>query len=94
MNLNSATDIEFQESVMEIHREEVLNAIMTPLSRNYSTLYGSIGVTIGRSGRTNYIIEAYLPSIFLTANNFTLTETDRFQGLMFSVILPLNKKQL
>jgi hypothetical protein len=93
-NLKKATDIEFQESAMEIHREDVLNAIMIATNMNYSTLYGSIGLTIGQTGRPNYIIEAYLPSMFLTGDNFTLTETNSFQGLMFSVILPLTRKQI
>ena len=92
-NLHKETNIEFQESIMDIHREDVLNNIMIVTNRYYSTLYGSIGLTIGRSGRPNYNIEAYLPSILLTGNNFTLTETDRFQGVMFSVQLPLTKKQ-
>lgn len=87
-NLKKSTNIDFQDESMEIHQDIILNDISAATNKLYSTLYGSIGLKLGQENKPNYIFEVFLPSFFLTRNNFTLTNVDHFEGFKFSVQFP------
>jgi len=89
-NIKKKTNINFQDESMEEYEDDILENITLPTNKNYSTLYGSIGVQYGMPNKTNYLFEIFLPSYYLSDNNFALTNVDYFQGFKFSVQIPLN----
>jgi hypothetical protein len=89
LNTGRSTSINFHDNDMNIHHDEILKDFVVPANKHYSTLYWSVGVRAGREGSVNYSLEAFLPSRFLTGNNFTLTEADNFQGVVFSIQVPV-----
>jgi hypothetical protein len=84
------TNINFQENNMEMNEEAILNNIGAISNNLYSTLYGSIGVKIGKETKRNYIFEFFLPSYFLSKKNFSLIDVDSFTGFKFSMQFPIN----
>lgn len=94
-NLKNKTDIKFQNEAMNVHKDEILGKVSSPTSANYSTFYSSVGCSLGQEGKTNYSIEIFLPSTFLTRNNFSLIDTDYFAGFKISLQFPVknNKHQ-
>ncbi|MBN2350756.1 MAG: hypothetical protein JXJ22_18100 [Bacteroidales bacterium] len=90
-NLKKETDINFQEKTMESYQDEILDNIGISSNNFYSTLYGSVGFLLGKENKTNYIFEVFLPSLFLSRNNFALTEVDYYAGFKFSVQFQVKK---
>ena len=84
--------LDYFDENMNAYTNEVLGSIAGAANRNFSTFYSSVGLTLGKEGRTNYIFEVLLPSFFLTGNNFSLTDTDYYSGFRLSVQFPVNKK--
>ena len=91
LNLYKNTDIDFQNDAMEANQEAILAGIGEATNRFYSTLYASTGIKIGHEGKTNLILEVFLPSLFLTRNNFVLTEVEYFEGFKLSLQMPVKK---
>ena len=90
-NLMKETHIEFQEEAMKVHESEILENVGVFSKNFYSTLYASIGLALGKENKTNYIIEAFLPSAFLSKNNFAFMEADYFEGFKFSIQFPVKR---
>jgi hypothetical protein len=93
LNFLKETDIEFQEESMEEYEADIVDQIDLTRSSLFSTVYGSIGISYQRENRTGYLIELFLPSPFLTHDNFVLTEVDYFSGFRCSVQFPLNTQK-
>ena len=91
INLKKSSDIDFSNSSMEIHQNHIMNSIGIDANSLYSTLYASIGLKYGIENKPNFIFEVFLPSIFLTSNNFFLSEVDYYDGFKLSVQFPINK---
>lgn len=92
VNLKKATDIDFQDSNMEVNQEIILSEMGISNQNFFSTLYGSIGVKLGEESRPNYMFEVFLPSLYLTKNNFALTEVAYYDGFKFSILFPITKR--
>jgi hypothetical protein len=84
------THIEFREDVMKDQHDQVLSSMGLSSEDFYSTLYGSLGVSFGNKDRAKYILEFFVPSIFLGDDNFNLTDVDSFTGGKFSIQFPIN----
>lgn len=91
LNLKHDTHIDFQDDAMNVYGDDILENISSRANEFYSTLYASAGVKFGREDRVNYIIEAFLPSFYLSKDNFSLTEVDYFEGFKLSVQFPVRK---
>lgn len=91
LNVKHDTRINFQDDAMNVYEDEILENITSGANKFYSTLYTSVGVKFGRENRVNYIIEAFLPSFYLSKDNFSLTEVDYFEGFKLSVQFPVRK---
>lgn len=91
-NLKKETDIVFPDTAMEVNQDIILSGMSASPNKIYSTLYGSIGLKVGKEGKPNFQFEVFLPSFFLTKNNFTLTDVGNFDGFKFSVQFPIKKK--
>ena len=92
LNFEKGTDIDFQEGGMEAHQDIVLNSIGMTTNKVYSTVYGSVGLKLGQENKPNYSFEVFIPSLFLTGDNFTLTDVDHFTGFRISIQFPLKKQ--
>ncbi len=92
-NLKKGTTINFQDNAMDSNQDLILSGLGITTQKMYSTLYGSIGLKLGKEGKPNYMVEVFLPSMFLTKNNFTLTQVDYFDGVKFSVQFPIKKRR-
>jgi hypothetical protein len=90
LNVKSAADIEFQDELMDSYEEEILGALSGSANRHYSTFYSAIGLKFGQEDRPNFLLEIYLPSFFLTENNFELIDVDYYQGFKLSIQFPVN----
>jgi len=90
-NLKKGTDIEFQDKAMEVNEAGILENIGASTNKNYASLYGSVGVQCGKENKANYLFEIFLPSYFLTDQNFAMSDVDYFEGFKFSVQIPLKK---
>jgi len=90
LNLNQKTHINFQNTDMNIYEDDILNNISSTTNKFYSTLYSSLGIIVGNERKVNYLFEIFLPSFFLTENNFSLVDLDHFQGFKFSLQFPLH----
>jgi hypothetical protein len=90
-SLRKRTGIDFFENHMEVYHDSILNALGLSTGKHYSTLYSSAGLKIGKQGDPNYLIEVFMPSVFLTRNNFNLTESSYFGGVKFSLQIPVNR---
>ena len=93
LNLKHDTRIDFQDNAMDVYEDEILQNISYRANKFYSTLYASAGVKFGKENRVNYIIEAFLPSFYLSKDNFSLTEVDYFEGIKLSVQFPVKKTE-
>ena len=91
-NLKKNTDIKFQDNAMEVNQDLILSNISEPSNKFQSNLYGTIGLSFGQEDKVNYMFEVFLPSPFLTKNNFTLTEVDAFDGFKLSVKVPIRNR--
>ena len=91
VNLGKKTKINFQEASMKSYQDEVLNDIGIAGKKFYSAAYASAGMKFGRENKTNYTIEVFLPSIFLTKDNFNLLNVKYFAGFKFAVLIPYKK---
>ncbi len=89
-NLKKGTHIQFQDSNMDGSEGVILNNIGLSTNKFYSILYASLGLIIGNENKAKYLFEVFLPSLFLTKNNFTLADVDHFEGFKFSVQFPLH----
>jgi hypothetical protein len=90
VNLKSGTDIQFRDAEMEPYENEILGNISGDVNKRYSTLYGAVGIQLGREDRPNLMFEVYLPSLFLTRNNFALIDVDYYEGFRLAAKVPLS----
>ncbi|MFW5877985.1 MAG: hypothetical protein ACOCUP_02615 [bacterium] len=93
MNILSERNIGFREETMEAFEDEVLGQIGNSPGKFYSSLYASIGLKMSKPGRPEYVIELFLPSPFLSKNNFVLTKVDYYSGFKFSIHFPILKSK-
>lgn len=91
INILKETTIDFQESAMGAYQNEIIDNLGITTGNFYSSLYGSIGISIGNPNKTRYAAEVFLPSLFLTKDNFTLTDVERYEGFRLSIQVPLLK---
>lgn len=91
LNIVKTTGIDFQEKDMEIYKNDILDIISISTNNFYSSLYGTAGLSYGKENKTSYQIEFFLPSIFISQDNFSLTEVKNYTGFKFSIEFPLNK---
>lgn len=91
-NLKNDTDIHFHDDAMEIHQDLILSSMSETGNKFHSTLYGTVGLNLGQKGKVNYSVEAFLPSYFLSKNNFSLTEVDTFEGFKLAVKFPIRNR--
>jgi hypothetical protein len=89
--LSESTSIDFFENHMKVHHDTILNSLGLSTGKHYSTLYSSAGLKLGKHGHPNFLIEVFMPSYFLTRNNFNLTESNYFEGVKFSLQIPVNR---
>jgi hypothetical protein len=95
LNLNHRTEIELQEADMEPYKNQILESVIRDTDKYYATVYSSIGTKVGKPDKLNFMFEAFLPSFYLTKNNFALMdEVSRYMGgVKFSLQFPvLNSK--
>ena len=90
INLKQTTTISFQESSMKQYHDDIVANITNETNPFYSTLYTSVGMQYGKEKKPRYVFEVQLPSLFLTNNNFALTNLDTFSGIVFSIQIPIN----
>ncbi len=91
LNIQAKRNIGFQEESMEEYEDEILDQIGNAPNKLYSSLYGAIGLKIARPGSPEYTFEVFVPSPFLSKDNFVLTEVDYYSGFKFSVHFPINR---
>ncbi len=89
-NLKKKTNIIFQDEDMNVHEDMILSYITEPTNKFYSTLYASVGLQIGNENKPNFLFEVFLPSYYLSKNNFALIDEGGFEGFRFSLQFPLN----
>jgi hypothetical protein len=89
-NIKKSTHITFQDDGMNAQENVILDKIGLSTNKFCSTLYASVGLKLGKVNKPNYMFEIFLPSVFLTKNNFSLTNVDYFDGFKFSVQFPVN----
>jgi hypothetical protein len=92
ISFNQGSDIIFQNETMEAYEESILNNISGAVNKRFSTFYTAIGFKFGKENMPNLMFEISLPSLFLTENNFTLVDSDYYQGFKLAIQFPLNKK--
>lgn len=92
LNIEKDTDIIFQDNAMEVNQDLILSSISEASNKFHSTLYATIGLSLGKVGRANYMFELFLPSLFLSNNNFTLTKVNTFDGFKLSVKIPIKNR--
>lgn len=92
INLQQNVNINFQDNAMELNEDLILSSISKPSNKFRSTLYASLGVCLGKQGKVNYMFEVFLPSPYLTKNNFSFTEVDAFDGFKLSVKVPIKNR--
>lgn len=90
LNLKQTTTISFQESSMKQYHDDIVANITNETNPFYSTLYTSVGMQYGKVNKPRYVFEVQLPSLFLSNNNFALTNLDTFSGIVFSIQIPIN----
>ncbi len=86
------TNINFQEASMDAFEHEILDQISIKSNNYYATVYGSVGVTAGNENKTGYSFEIFFPSLFLSKNNFALTNVNYYEGFRFSIQFPVIKQ--
>lgn len=87
------TDISFREDFMEEYQDEILAQLAVDSESFYSTAYIGLGVEFISQKDYTFVLEAILPSLFLSENNFSFSEVDSYSGFRFSIGFPLHKKQ-
>ena len=79
---------------MNVNKDVILGRISSPVNRNFSTFYSSVGMKLGKEeNKINFIIEVMLPSLLLSKNNFYFIDVDYIEGFRLSVQLPLNNNK-
>lgn len=89
VNLKSGSDIMFRDAEMDPYREEILGSISGAVNSRFSTLYGAVGMKLGREDMPNLLFEVFLPSLILTKDNFALIDVDYFEGFRLAMQIPL-----
>jgi hypothetical protein len=89
VNVKSRSNIQFRDEEMDPFEEEILGNITGAVNQRYSTLYWAAGIQLGRTDRPNLLFEVFLPSLFLTKDNFALIDVDYYEGFRLAVQLPL-----
>jgi hypothetical protein len=92
VNLSRGTSIEFQEESMASFENDILDKIRASSTNFYSSIYATFGLRYGKKDKPKYGFEIFLPSFFLSQDNFELTEVTNFTGFRMSVRFPLIKK--
>jgi len=95
LNISPKTTIELQETSMEQYESQIIDNVIRETDKYYSTLYSSIGVNVGKPDKPKFIFEVFLPSYYLTKNNFALmNEVNHYKGgVKFSIQFPISKAQ-
>lgn len=93
VNLKSGSEIVFRDEGMDPFKEEILGSISGVVNKRYSTLYATVGMKLGREDAPNLMFEVYLPSLFLTKDNFALIDVDYFEGFKLAVQIPLRGRE-
>lgn len=94
VNLGKKTAITFHNPEMDIHEKAIVRGITRPVNRNYSLFYSSVGMSLGKETKTNFMFEVFLPSLFLTRDNFSMIDTDYIEGFKLSAVFPVNRDKL
>lgn len=90
--VNSNMNIDFVEESMAEKKQEILDYVDIEDNNIYSTLYGILGLRLDIRPNIRLNIEALLPSLYLTKNNFAFFEPDNQSGARISLQIPINKK--
>ena len=88
-NLRHDTDVEFQEESMDTNSGKVLESFGEPSKNFFAGAYASAGINYSSPNGLVYQAEFFFPSLFLSKDNFVLTEIDNYSGFRLSVIIPL-----
>lgn len=88
--IDHTTDIAFQDTEMEKHKEEVVAGFSTPVHEFTSTFYSALGISFNNEKYHGVTIEFILPSFFLAKDVFSLTENHLFTGFRASYYLPIS----
>lgn len=92
IRFNHETDIVFHDENMEVYQESILSNISGSSDKLFSSFYTKIGLKFGEENKPNFMFEVYLPSLFLTKNNFTLIDAEYYQGFQLAIQFPINNK--
>jgi len=90
---NTSTDIDFLNPDMEQFQQELIANVKFTPNHFYSSLYGAIGIRLGKKDRVKYNLELILPTYILTANNSSLLTPRYYTGFNFTVQLPGKKSK-
>jgi len=88
VNINPNTEIVFFDNKMDAYHNDVLASFDLNTNNFYSTFYGSIGAKFGFKDKLNYMFEVFIPSYYLTSNNFVLSDYELYSGFKFSLQYP------
>lgn len=85
------TTISFQEPNMNVYEDVVLSSIQAKSGNFYSTVYGSIGLHIGKLNSNSVLLELMLPAFYTSSDNFSLVTSKNYIGLKGSILFSLSK---
>lgn len=88
MSPDAEIDLEFYDSQMKVFKNEVAAGLTDDTNSFYSSFYGAVGITFGQKDKLNYSMEVFIPSPYLTDNNFMLSTVDFYSGFKFSLQMP------
>ncbi len=89
-NLKHSTDVSFHNEDMKTEKNAVKKSFHRETDDLYATAYAALGFKFGKPDKINYMFEIFLPSLYLTNNNFVLTDAEYYSGLRFSLQYPFN----
>jgi len=89
--IKNETTIDFQQSNMKVYEKEILKSMGATSGDFYSSFYSSLGLKVGKPNKTNLVLEVFLPSFYMSDNNFSLMHVRNYGGLKGSLQFSLNK---
>lgn len=93
LRFGSGADITFQDEIMDQNKESVLTSITGESNKFYSTFNSAIGVIVGHDEGPKLLFEVFLPSLFLTENNYKFIDTEYYSGMKLSLAFPINRQK-
>lgn len=90
LSMGPGAAIEFRDEEMVQYEKAILEQISEPVNTHFSTLYSAIGFRFGQVGVPGVMIEFYLPSAFLSKDNFALIDVKYYEGFKLAFQVPLN----